>query len=775
VQEGTGFVLQAGFTDTDVVDRQASDYTAVVNWGDGSSDTLNSLGFDSSDAPISGSAGQFTINDGHYYQQPGSYTIQLTVTDPAGQSWVGTTTAAVSAAPLTVTGGLVDDAVPGVAVTQTLASFTDANVADPASNYAATVNWGDGNQTSGVISGSDGDFVVSGTHAYAAQGNYQVTVTVSNAADQTTGSATSTMDVGAIYAGQPATLQVASFTSSNPNAVASNFSATITWGDGTQSAGVVTGSNGQFQVTGTHTYAADGSYAVQVAVADQYGDTLSTTGTVSVVRDPLGGYGNTLEATAGVALNNALVGVFTDPDAGDQSGEYTALINWGDGTAPTVGTIIGGNGLFDVLGSHTYASVGEYVPTVQVEWGDPIIVGTFGAFAAVGFAPADKPKISGPAAVPGNSIYRYSVEFNPGIKAEGLLFDFNVSDPNINWQGDRPQLSKDEENVLSKSWDVRFPNKPEKVTISLTLKRDGKTIAEYEDLPVNIVQVKVDKPRLPDRQSNPNGFTIVKSPAAGAQLLYDTTIDGVKKENTKGIQVSGALGWDAGVTLIGPNCKNTEVGGGDGVQYIRVGFYQYDQPTEIHVYYNSPGGKGVLTWNVKPAWYRDVARDQPGPWYTNAANAILFGPPEVAPQDDLPRAWGDINSGDGPSTIFPVAPYDKAKAYLVTRLDYFTLDVSAATTAIKNSPIWAEANASQANKAVEKPVYGWTLNLSGIIDWDAKGETATWSPIPPMKDGKTASAIIPPTNWVPVTNPYAENQELEIANAVLDKGQWVSK
>jgi gamma-glutamyltranspeptidase len=82
----------------------------------------------------------------------------------------------------------------------------------------------------------------------------------------------------------------------------------------------VTGSNGLFQVTGTHTYAVEGNYAVHVVVVDQYGDTLSTTGLVSVVRDPLAAYGNTLEATAGVALNNAVVGFFTDANTGDKSG-----------------------------------------------------------------------------------------------------------------------------------------------------------------------------------------------------------------------------------------------------------------------------------------------------------------------------------------------------------------------------------------------------------------------------------------------------------------------
>ena len=45
-----------------------------------------------------------------------------------------------------------------------------------------------------------------------------------------------------------------SFTDSNPNAVAGQFTAVITWGDGTTGAGTVSASGAGFIVTGTHTY-----------------------------------------------------------------------------------------------------------------------------------------------------------------------------------------------------------------------------------------------------------------------------------------------------------------------------------------------------------------------------------------------------------------------------------------------------------------------------------------------------------------------------------------
>ena len=62
---------------------------------------------------------------------------------------------------------------------------------------------------------------------------------------------------------------VATFTDANPNATASNFTATINWGDGTSTNGtVVAQSGGGFAVDGTHTYADEGKYTVGVSITD---------------------------------------------------------------------------------------------------------------------------------------------------------------------------------------------------------------------------------------------------------------------------------------------------------------------------------------------------------------------------------------------------------------------------------------------------------------------------------------------------------------------------
>jgi hypothetical protein len=153
--------------------------------------------------------------------------------------------------------------------------------------------------------------------------------------------------------------KIASFTDSNSADTASGFTATITWGDGTSSAGTISGGNGAFTVSAGHTYADEGSEALSVAItrtADQ--TTITPTGTVAVAEaDTLTPHPATLTATAGQALTNVAVASFTDSDTGNVAGDFTAAITWGDGTS-SAGTVSGGNGTFTVTGSHTYAAAG---------------------------------------------------------------------------------------------------------------------------------------------------------------------------------------------------------------------------------------------------------------------------------------------------------------------------------------------------------------------------------------------------------------------------------
>lgn len=62
---------------------------------------------------------------------------------------------------------------------------------------------------------------------------------------------------------------VATFTDPNTSDTASAFSATVDWGDGNVSLGTITGADGAFTVTGTHTYPRTDADQVRVTVVDR--------------------------------------------------------------------------------------------------------------------------------------------------------------------------------------------------------------------------------------------------------------------------------------------------------------------------------------------------------------------------------------------------------------------------------------------------------------------------------------------------------------------------
>ena len=78
-------------------------------------------------------------------------------------------------------------------------------------------------------------------------------------------------------AGLPFTGAVATFTDTDTANVAGDFTAAINWGDGNTTAGTVSGGAGAFTVSGTHTYATAGPFAVTVTLADDAPGTAAAT------------------------------------------------------------------------------------------------------------------------------------------------------------------------------------------------------------------------------------------------------------------------------------------------------------------------------------------------------------------------------------------------------------------------------------------------------------------------------------------------------------------
>ncbi|MBV9101263.1 MAG: hypothetical protein JO198_09515 [Candidatus Dormibacteraeota bacterium] len=170
-----------------------------------------------------------------------------------------------------------------------VATVTDPDPGAMASEYSASINWGDGSTTQGSIAGpTGGPFTVSGSHVYADEGSFTPVVSISDL-DDTTNTASATDSVAVTDAalnatGNPAILQtsnlalsgtqVASFTDANPGATSADYTAAINWGDGSSSQGVVSGpTGGPFVVKGSHTYSVLGPQTISVAISDDGGST----------------------------------------------------------------------------------------------------------------------------------------------------------------------------------------------------------------------------------------------------------------------------------------------------------------------------------------------------------------------------------------------------------------------------------------------------------------------------------------------------------------------
>ncbi len=165
----------------------------------------------------------------------------------------------------------------------TVATFSDTNTTDTASNFTAAIDWGDGTNEAATVTGQNGSFTVAapGTnHVYIDETTVHPVVTITRTTDNNqialTGTVTITEDDSLtptgttinVTQGQSFNGVVATFNDTNSTSIATDFTATIDWGDGTASTGTVTGGSGALTVSGDHIYAAPGTDTVTVALAD---------------------------------------------------------------------------------------------------------------------------------------------------------------------------------------------------------------------------------------------------------------------------------------------------------------------------------------------------------------------------------------------------------------------------------------------------------------------------------------------------------------------------
>lgn len=250
-------------------------YTADIDWGDGSPVSQGKI--------LSGYAAfQLYVTGQHTYATAGTYTITVTIHHRAAPDATVMSTAQVANPTVQAQGGSTINAVENVDTgTQDVATFTDPGGAGPLGDYSADIAWGDGSTTAGTITydaGSD-TFAVHGGHSYAEDGTKTIQVTIHRVAvPDTVVSSTAIVAEPAITPtavavngnefSQLSNVAVATFTHGNNTEPASDFTATIHWGDGTSSTGTVTLSGGIYTVSGSHMYADEGQFSISVSIED---------------------------------------------------------------------------------------------------------------------------------------------------------------------------------------------------------------------------------------------------------------------------------------------------------------------------------------------------------------------------------------------------------------------------------------------------------------------------------------------------------------------------
>jgi len=399
----------ATFNDLGTLDT----HTVTIAWGDGTPEDTTGVSEVPFGPPGSTDGANGTVDSSHIYADNGIYTVTVTVTDDDGGVGTDTLIMTVDNVAPTVDAGL-DQTVDEGDEVHVAATFNDKGTldthaydAEAPSAAETTIVWGDGIITDGAVSenpfgppgstaGADG--TVSGSHVYADNGSYTVTVTVTdddgaptsdqftvtvlNVAPTVQAGADQTVDEGDLVSLNPATF--------NDLGTLDTYTATVNWGDGTLvdtgtvaespfgPPGSIAGADGT--VSASHTFADNGTYTVTVTVTDDDGGVGTDTLTVTV-------YNVVPALTAGpnveVVIHDdvALAPTsFTDPgfdsgdcDHGGTCEDFTAVINWGEGpgnepmtvaeTPGSPGTLTSGTA---TAGEHIYRLPDLYTVTVTV-------------------------------------------------------------------------------------------------------------------------------------------------------------------------------------------------------------------------------------------------------------------------------------------------------------------------------------------------------------------------------------------------------------------------
>ena len=316
----------------------------VVFSSDGSSDpdgTIVSYAWNFGD----GSSGT-GASPTHTYMSEGTFTVTLTVTDDGGATGLASTTATITPAPVPPT---ANSGGPYTGTVGTAISFDGTGSSDADGTIAAYAwNFGDGGTANGPTP----------THSYAVDGNFTVTLTVTDndgltGVDSTTatvnpagGNTPPVARANGPYSGtEGSAIQFSSNGSNDPDGAIVSFA--WDFGDG----------NTSIAENPQHAYVAAGTYTVTLTVTDDAGDFSSDT-TSAVVE--------------AVVVNS--------PPSADAGGPYAAFVGESvsfdaSGSSDADGAIVrydwdygDGSSALDAgpMPTHVFAAAGDYTVTLTV-------------------------------------------------------------------------------------------------------------------------------------------------------------------------------------------------------------------------------------------------------------------------------------------------------------------------------------------------------------------------------------------------------------------------
>ncbi|HEX2973662.1 MAG TPA: hypothetical protein VHP11_15110 [Tepidisphaeraceae bacterium] len=269
--------------------------------------------------------------------------------------------------------------------------------------FSATVNWGDGQTSTGIIVPKpDGTYDVLGTHTYEVTGferSVYMSVSVSERRtplDSSLPTPTNTYEgydstydetcrilrgqldafilrvdscINSVETNQLSHLSLATISLADPNA---DFTGTILWDDGGTSPALFSPYDTNFlRVSTQHIFSTPGRHTGILTVTSQG---VTRTAEVSLyaynhdpvpVQPPLAHVTiDNLVAFKGVEFTG-IIGKFKPTDPTAQMAHFKATISWGDGTS-SEGTITpGSDGYFNITGSHTYFTANPAAPNMR--------------------------------------------------------------------------------------------------------------------------------------------------------------------------------------------------------------------------------------------------------------------------------------------------------------------------------------------------------------------------------------------------------------------------